>query len=81
MSPNSIITEFVDKLMSDGPGTKLMATAIRLLAEGRPITTDQLARTAGVEPTDVAAAPSVGDIEYDDLASNQPVPQPVPLSA
>jgi alkylmercury lyase len=45
----------------------LMATAIRLLAAGEPITVRELARTAGVDATDFAAAPAARDIEYDNF--------------
>jgi alkylmercury lyase len=59
-------TESLEKLLDQGTGTRLMATAIRLLAHGDPITIDELAQTAGATPEAVTVAPSAGDIEYDD---------------
>jgi alkylmercury lyase len=47
-------------------GRKLMRTAIRLLAEGKPVTVQELASDAGVEVDDLSTAPAGQDIEYDD---------------
>lgn len=46
-------------------GRKLMRTAVRLLAHGRPATLADLAAAAGVE-VDLRNAPAGQDIEYDD---------------
>jgi alkylmercury lyase len=47
-------------------GTKLMRTAVRLLANGRPVTLADLAAASGVEVDDLRNAPAGHDIEYDD---------------
>lgn len=47
-------------------GRKLMRTAVRLLAHGRPVTLADLAAGAGVEVDDLRNAPAGQDIEYDD---------------
>lgn len=47
-------------------GRKLMRTAVRLLAHGRPLTLGDLAAAAGVEVDDLRNAPAGQDIEYDD---------------
>jgi alkylmercury lyase len=46
--------------------TNLASTAIKLLAQGRPITLTELAEAAGVDVADVDSAPAGQDIEYDD---------------
>ena len=46
--------------------SELMTTALRLLARGAPVSTGELAATAGVDVADVDNAPGAGDIEYDD---------------
>jgi alkylmercury lyase len=46
--------------------TTLAHTAIRLLAQGEPITLTELAEAAGVEVTELDSAPAGQDIEYDD---------------
>jgi alkylmercury lyase len=47
-------------------GRKLMRTAVRLLANGKPVTMSELASAAGVEVGDLSNAPAGQDIEYDD---------------
>jgi alkylmercury lyase len=47
-------------------GRKLMRTAVRLLAHGRPVTLADLTGAAGVEVDDLRNAPAGQDIEYDD---------------
>lgn len=47
-------------------GRKLMRAAVRLLADGEPITMSQLATAAGVEVGDLTTTPAGHDIEYDD---------------
>ena len=47
-------------------GRRLMRTALRLLARGRPVTVTELATAAGVEVDDLSNAPAGHDIEYDD---------------
>lgn len=47
-------------------GRKLMRTAVRLLANGRPVTRAEVAAAADVEVDDLRNAPAGQDIEYDD---------------
>ncbi|MFI1916120.1 organomercurial lyase MerB [Nocardia sp. NPDC020380] len=68
MTANEFTDTIIDKLF-DTAGTTaatLMGTAMRLLAEGRPITLEQLATAAGVRVADIESAPAASDIEYDD---------------
>ncbi|WP_378740361.1 organomercurial lyase MerB [Nocardia brasiliensis] len=60
--------QIIDTLFADDTptSTTLLRTAIRLLALGAPITVEQLAAAAGVDPTELAAAPAAADIEYDE---------------
>lgn len=44
----------------------LMRPALRLLAQGAPVTMAELAAAAGVDVADLADAPGAQDIEYDD---------------
>jgi alkylmercury lyase len=46
-------------------GRRLMRTAVRLLAQGVPVTTAELADAAGVDVADLRDAPAGCDIEYD----------------
>lgn len=65
---NPFTAQIIDTLFAnDTPtGTTLMRTAIRLLALGAPITVEQLAAAAGVDPAELAPAPAAADIEYDE---------------
>jgi alkylmercury lyase len=45
---------------------RLMRTAVRLLAQGTPVTMTELATAAAVEVADLNNAPAGQDIEYDD---------------
>lgn len=47
-------------------GRNLMRTAVRLLADGKPVTVTELATAAGVDVADLSNAPAGHDIEYDD---------------
>lgn len=67
MSTDPVPIDTFDELLHGHTGMTLMATAIRLLAAGEPITVQELARTSGVDATDLAAAPAARDIEYDNL--------------
>jgi alkylmercury lyase len=67
MSTDPVPINTFDELLRKRDGMALMATAIRLLAAGKPITVGEVARTAGVDVADIAAAPAAGDIEYDNL--------------
>lgn len=44
---------------------KMMRTAIRLLANGKPVMMSELATAAGIEASDLDNAPAGRDIEYD----------------
>ena len=47
-------------------GRSLMRIAVRLLADGDPVTVSELATAAGVDVADLRNAPAGQDIEYDD---------------
>ncbi|MCV7148548.1 alkylmercury lyase [Mycobacterium riyadhense] len=64
-----------------GDKSRLLRAALRLLADGEPITPAQLAAAAGVAETDLEQATAGGDIEYDDRGciigwglTNKPTP-------
>lgn len=56
----------IDAGTDAGAGTKLFVTAIRLIADGKPIAIYDLAAAAGASIADIERAPSAADIEYDD---------------
>ncbi|MBO0877074.1 MAG: organomercurial lyase MerB [Pseudonocardia sp.] len=58
-------TENTENTASDPAGTRLLRTALRLLAHGEPISVTELAAAAGVPDPDLTNAPAGRDIEYD----------------
>lgn len=56
----------IDKVFVSAPGTRLLRAALRLLADGEPISLAQLADAAGVPDPELAAVPAGRDIEYDE---------------
>lgn len=68
MSTERFAATIADSLL--GPehqtGRNLMRSALRLLADGTPVTVAELAAAAGVDVADLNNAPAGQDIEYDD---------------
>jgi alkylmercury lyase len=67
MTADRFAATAADKLSGrdQATGRRLMRTAVRLLARGRPVTMTELVAAAGVEVNDLSCAPAGEDIEYD----------------